>query len=116
MNRLRKSAVSLLALVCAASIFTSTVFGDYTKIAGAGATGPINKISGPIQTGAEAYFDVDVVYKLPDTISDDQQISLIVDMGEGSVYDSYVADGSDRPLDEYATSAQARSAARNSAV
>ena len=116
MNRLKKSAVSLLALVCAASIFTSTVFGDYTKIAGAGATGPISKISGPIQTGAEAYFDDDVVYKLPDTISDDQQISLIVDMGEGSVYDSYVADGSDRPLDEYATSVQARSAARNSAV
>ena len=91
MTKFKKSAVSLLSLLCAACLFTGTVFGDYSGKAGAGAGkgGTINKVSAPVETDAEEFYDENVVYKLPDTVSDDQEISLIVDMGTESHLHSY---------------------------
>lgn len=108
MIRLKKSAVSLLALFCAASLFTSTVFGDYKISTGADNNSTINKITAPIDTGAESFYDKNSVYKLPDTVSDDQTISLIVETGAESVIDSYHESGSALSLEEYATTSQAR--------
>ena len=85
MTKFKKSAVSLLSLLCAACLFTGTVFGDYSGKAGAGAGKDvtINKVSAPVETDAEEFYDENVVYKLPDTVSDDQEISLIVDRLKG---------------------------------
>ena len=56
------------------------------------------------------------MYKLPDTVSDDQQISLIVDTGETSVLDAYYESGSPLTLEEYTSTAEARSIASRAGV
>ena len=89
-------------------MFTSTVFGDYKISTGADNNSTINKITAPIDTGAESFYDKNSVYKLPDTVSDDQTISLIVETGAESVIDSYHESGSALSLEEYATTSQAR--------
>ena len=118
MTKFKKSAVSLLSLLCAACLFTGTVFGDYSGKAGAGAgkDGTIDKVSAPVETDAEEFYDENVVYKLPDTVSDDQEISLIVDMGTQSVLDSYNENVSGMTLSEYASSADARNISRRIAT
>lgn len=118
MTKFKKSAVSLLSLLCAACLFTGTVFGDYSGKAGAGAgkDGTINKVSAPVETDAEEFYDENVVYKLPDTVSDDQEISLIVDMGTQSVLDSYNENVSGMTLSEYASSSDARNISRRIAT
>lgn len=116
MIRHKKSAVSLLALFCAACLFTSTVFGEYKIGTGVDKNSTINKITAPIDTDAEAFYDKNAVYKLPDTVSDDETISLIVDTGAESVLDSYNESGSALTLEEYATTSQARSIANRAAA
>lgn len=61
--------------------------GDDTSPSGA--AGKIGLYDGSLDTNVEDYFDSSVVYKLPDTIEKNQDISVIVEMSVDSVLDSY---------------------------
>ena len=69
--------------------------GDDTSPSGA--AGKIGLYDGSLDTNVEDYFDSSVVYKLPDTIEKNQDISVIVEMSVDSVLDSY-KDNADNKL------------------
>ena len=48
------------------------------------------------------YLNGDVVYKLPDTIGDDEEISIIVTTGEISLMDAYETSAKTMSFGEYA--------------
>ena len=108
----RKTAIRLLALLCSACLFTGVALADRSGGAGAGKYNTISKVSGSLETGAENFFDGDVVYRLPDTVSDGQNISLIVQTDAESVMDSYEKSGSSLSLSEYAATVKARNVSR----
>ena len=117
MNKLKKPAVSLLALFSAACLFAGCAFGNVTGGKNTVEDSAIKKIdASSIDTDAESFYDENSVYKLPDTVSDDQQISLIVDTGETSVLDAYYESGSPLTLEEYTSTAEARSIASRAGV
>ncbi len=77
------SAVVILILV--AMLFAGSGIGGVTTTAAS----YIRKTDGNITTNIEDYFDSNVVQKLPDTVSSDQLISVILEIDSPSVLDAY---------------------------
>lgn len=101
----KRIAVKGLSLVMAASLSLSLFTdGKGSKISGEAKQAQlsdITKLSASIENDLSSYFDEDVTYKLPDGVSDDQVISVIVSMSADSVLDAYENSGSTLAVSDY---------------
>ena len=91
----RKTAIRILSLLTALCLTVSFFVGSQNFRAGsdfrteAAEIDEITKVDAEFSNDVESYFDEDVTYRLPDTVSDNQEISVIVTMNVDSVMDAY---------------------------
>lgn len=101
----KKSLILQLASVSVACVLGAGVFSPYGKsLAVNGATEQgqlVNRYNGTFDSGKENYFDSSVMYRLPETVEMDQDISVIVEMSTGTLLDAYKASGSKLTVAEY---------------
>ena len=64
----------------------------------------INKVNAALQTNQEDFYDENVVYKLPDTVAGNEEISVIVAMNTDTLMDAYEAANTKKTLSEYVKS------------
>ena len=103
-RRITVRVLSLLTAVCLCVSFLasdnrSTVKTDTT--AKANDIDAITKVDTDIDNDLSSYFDGNVTYKLPDTVSDNQEISVIVTMSTDSVMDAYEKSDKSLSVSEY---------------
>ena len=93
MKKVRKIAIKSLALGMVASLLTGFCVSSFTskneEMLSASASSTIRKTDAAIDLHTQDYFDSSVVYKLPDTISDLQELSVIVKMKTEALLDVY---------------------------
>ena len=77
-----------LALSCSLGVLTDTRGAAAEKEAFFAASS-VDKINAGVDSGIENYFDENVVTKLPDTVKENDVISVIVKMNVDSVVDVY---------------------------
>lgn len=61
-----------------------------------------------INTNKEKYYDNSVIYKLPSTVNDNDEISLIIDVKSSTLLDSYQSCNADMKFSEYAATDEAK--------
>ncbi len=116
MTKLKKSAVSMLALVSAICLSSGAVLFSYDGVTPAEADSTVSEFKGDINTGINNYFDSDVVYQLPDTVEENQYLSLIISADTLTVLDAYKQSGTELSISEYAATTEASRIARESAI
>ncbi|MBQ7356615.1 MAG: leucine-rich repeat protein [Clostridia bacterium] len=84
----RAITLCVLIVIMLSSIFT--VYLSASSRADYGASPSIQKINGgSIYTGIENFYDSTVLYKLPDTIKADEEISLIINLDSITLLDAF---------------------------
>ncbi len=102
-SKLKKTAIALLAIASAACITSSTVAHAFTDKSAQSvlASNTIDKLDLSIDSCIESSFDSSVVYRLPETVASDQEISVIVTMDTDSYVDAYEKSGYNGSLQSY---------------
>ena len=113
----KKHVVKIVSLLCAAScLFTACTENDVKQQAGnttnaASAT----KTNASIKTNQEDFYNSEVIYKLPETVEQNEEISVIVTMNTESVVDVYKNTVTSQTLSEFANSKVAKQIAETAA-
>ena len=97
-------------------IILSTVFSVYlsaTSESYSGQASSISQISGGFTNPAENYYDSSVIYKLPDTVKDNNEISLIIQMPTLTLLDAYNNAKTDGSFREYTQTDEAYEVSRD---
>ncbi len=69
----------------------------------------ISKLNiGGLQTNQETFYDENVIYRLPETVESNDEISVIVTMNMPTVVETYVQTGGKQTLSEFITSREAQ--------
>lgn len=118
MKKSIKFTIKLLSLVMVVSMSLGAVFAtaDGKKTAetvGAAARDYFSRVFYPIENDITAYFDQSVVSKLPETVADDDEISVIVKMSVNSVLDEYAKTDGSMTVAEFANGETARKISEN---
>ncbi len=108
-----KITIKLLTVIVLTVIIASTVFSVISPATNdaelLGSSSFINRYDGSIASGIESFFDSSVIYKLPSSIDDDQELSLIVMMKDtASVLDVYNESDKSIAFPEYSNSDEAQ--------
>lgn len=90
--------------LCASFLFDGSYVGG--TVAGAQADSSINKL-GNFYNDLSGFFNDETVSALSDTVSDDQDISVIVSMSTKNTVDAYNANSNDASVSEYLKTADA---------
>ncbi|MBQ4054210.1 MAG: S8 family serine peptidase, partial [Clostridia bacterium] len=101
-QRVSLAALSVLLLV--ALLFTGSGFGEIAV----SAASYINKFNGDITTNFEDYLNSDVIYRLPDTVKDTDQISVIVKLNDDAIADAYQKTDKSMTIGEFSLGEQAQ--------
>ena len=96
----RTATTALLIILVVATLLSISGFGQLTVTA----ADYIQEFSGDIVTNIQNYFDSNVLFKLPDTIAQDDYISVIVNLDNDAVYDAYCKTDKSVSFIEYAKS------------
>ena len=92
MTKLRKSAIGIVSILSAGVFAASTVAYAF-NVKGTGTDGAfasdIQLLNDAVNNNIEQYFDSNVVYRLPETVSDNDEVSVIISMSVDSVLDVY---------------------------
>ncbi|MDD6994573.1 MAG: leucine-rich repeat protein [Candidatus Borkfalkiaceae bacterium] len=113
----KKYAIRILALTMSAGAVCGFVFKTLGPESGqntVSASSAITRLNGSLERNTEDYFDEKVVYKLPESVSSSQEISVIVSMNTNSVLDAYERSDQKRSVKEFVASGEARTTAKQS--
>ena len=111
MNLLKKAAI-LIFTVLIANVFSVPIKENSPVIESTGLSQlateqntirNISSLKNLFETNIEQYFNQELVYKLPDTVKDDDMISVIIEMDYDSLYDKYLETGSYGNFSDYVT-------------
>ena len=112
MTKLRKHVVKIVALVGAASFTLGACSANEvrpnTLEHSEDKASYVQKANGSIKTNQEDFYDKNVVYKLPETVEQNQDISVIVTMNTETVVDAYKAKDTTETLSDYVASGEAK--------
>ncbi|MBO5412115.1 MAG: leucine-rich repeat protein [Clostridia bacterium] len=112
MKKVRKIAIKSLAFCMATSLLSGVCVSSFAdkddEFLSASASSAIRKTDAPIDMRTQDYFDSSVVYKLPDTVSETQELSVIVNMHTDALLDVYATMDTSKTASEYVNSAQAK--------
>ena len=98
---LTKVSSSILVFAMAVVMLVASILPAYGETAG-----EIKQLYN-VDTNYQQYLDNSVIYKLPDTIEDDQEISVIIVMGEEAIIEAYEKSDKSKTLAEFALSEEA---------
>ena len=112
MAKTKKKLIQIIALIGAASFSAGFFLDSYKKVDGSNINtqteSGISRLNGSIKTNQEDFYDSNVIYKLPETVSEKEEISVIVSMNTDSVIDAYEKATPDLSLADYATSSASK--------
>ena len=96
MAKFRKLTIRLFSVIAASFMMLGTLLGNFNldpvKTIGTSENNLIYKEANySINTKVEEHFDPEAVFKLPDTLSNDDDISVIVSLESDSLLDIYEA-------------------------
>lgn len=107
-KKIATSVLSMLLVICLAMSIT-TGLSNSTKN-GYSLSSNITAIdNGNISNDLSQYFNSEVVTALPDSVSDDQEISLIISMSTEDVVDAYVDSGMSGDVSQFVLGSTAKS-------
>ncbi|MBQ5926945.1 MAG: hypothetical protein IIX01_03370, partial [Clostridia bacterium] len=90
MTKMRKTLIKIVALCGATSFALGGCAESFKDENGNNVLSPyVTKTTANIKTNGNAYFDDSIVQKLPENVSNNQDISVIVTMNADSVMDAY---------------------------
>ena len=93
MKKLKKNAIRGMSFVAVASILAGfcvqSFKGPQEAVLSASAQANVQKMNASVKTNQEDFYDDSVIYKLPDNVSETQEISVIVTMNTDSLMDVY---------------------------
>lgn len=94
-SKLKKTVIAVLAVASAACITSGTVAQAFTDkgVQAVAAPNAIKSVDASVDGGLDNYFDSEVVYRLPETVAADEDISVIVTMNTDSYLDAYEKSG-----------------------
>ena len=111
MAKMKKRMIQITSLVGAASFlggFFVQSFQGASETIQSEASSYVSKTNALIDTNTEEHFDSNVIYRLPENVSENEEISVIVKMNTESVVDAYGDYTGDKTLSEYASSNEAK--------
>ena len=111
MAKFKKTLIQMISLIGAASFAVGFCVDSFKSIDSSANTetkSGITKMNASVKTNQEDYYDPNVIYKLPETVSQNEEVSVIVSMNTGSVIDAYGKAKSSLSLTDYANSGDAR--------
>lgn len=111
MAKIKRKLIRTMAIVGALSFFSGFFMQSFdTKAAAVQSveTSPIVKTNAKINSNIENYFDDNVVFKLPEEIKSDEEISVIVDMKGESVVSAYTNKDTTKTISEFVSTAEAK--------
>ena len=115
MAKFKKLAIQSMAMLGAACIFGGVAAQSLKSDAGAevpaAAKSAIQKVNASLKTNQEDFYDNSVIYKLPESVSTMEEISVIVTMSADSVMDAYEKSAKTKTLSEFVSSKEGRQAA-----
>ena len=108
MTKTSKKIRLLTGLVLAVMLLTTafTVFLSANS-SGTESSSGINRFDGDLILGNEKFYDNSVIYKLPSTVKDSDELSIIVQMKEDSLVDAYLDSDTTLSFTDYSTSVEA---------
>ena len=107
LKRFRKQAIRTTAVLCAGAVVGAVCVDSFAKADNQFNTvqteaGIIQKVDASLlDTKKESFYDESVIYKLPDTVSMNDQISVIVTMNTDSLMETYLASDSKKLVSYY---------------
>ena len=103
MTKSKKIATRILSLVMAVSLSAGLFIRQTPQSTSATTTNNsnISKIDAEIYNDLSSLFDTKEVSKLPETVSDDQDISVIVEMSTKNTVDTYTQSGTNERIADY---------------
>jgi len=104
MTKTKKISIRVLSLLMTVCLCVGFLFrGDAPiKTSATPETLPlISKVNGSVYNDLSKYFDESNVSRLPETVSADQDVSVIVEMSTGNTVDAYAQSGSTKTVGEY---------------
>ncbi len=115
MKKHMSRVVSVLLLVCMMLSYialpASALFGGGGAVSDLLSKKDISLITDSIQTNIEDYFDTEAIYQLPATVSDHDEISVIVVLEEDSLLKAYTEKNTSLSFGAFATGAEAQAIA-----
>ena len=106
----KNNAVRVLTAVIAMVMIISTIFTVHMSATGTtyyGSSPSINKLDGNIDLGTEKLYNEAVIYKLPDSVKESDDISVIIETKSEALLDAYDKSGSSLSFGEYVQTAEA---------
>ena len=111
MAKFKKTLIQMLSLIGAASFAAGFCLDSYKNVDGSVNTqtkSGITRLNDSLKTNQEDFYDSNVIYKLPETVSQNEEISVIVAMYTGSVIDAYETANTGLSLADYAVSGESK--------
>ena len=115
MNKIRQVAIKSVALLgaCSMSLASCTAnFDPNNQLQINTDTSNIKQTDYSVNTKLENYYNSDVVFKLPDTVSKNDDISVIVSLNADSIMDTYTARGKTNSLSQFVQSHEGKVVAK----
>ncbi|HBF86181.1 MAG TPA: hypothetical protein DDW54_00720, partial [Clostridiales bacterium] len=118
MNKFGKFTVRILSIILAGSVAAGIITGgrEYNSVADYAYHGNFDAnrfdaIDCPIDLKTDSFFDDSVVYRLPETLSDGSEVSVIVSLGSETSVDMYNRVGCKKSLSEFLRTDEAKAVA-----
>ncbi len=106
-TKLLKIMTSVLALMMIITSLSAVHMSATGNAAGVLTGSGVSKYDGAFINNYQQYFDSSVMYKLPDTVSDNTELSLIVSMKSNSLLDVYKTKDTSMSYEDFAKTAEA---------
>lgn len=111
MVKLKKKLIRVMALVGAASFAFGACAEKSNQVENnqpQNSTTAVSKVNGAVKTNQEDFYDNNVIYQLPDTVEQNEEISVIVELNADSLMDAFEEQSASQTMKEYVTTSFAR--------
>ena len=116
MVHFKKKLIQVIALIGAASFTLGACMDNGNKQVSIGGKDEtpvaVRKVHGAVKTNQEDFYDDNVVFKLPETVEQNQEISVIVALNSDSLMDLYKEQSAVDTVAEYVLTSEAKSQAK----
>lgn len=113
----KRIAVKILSVITATAITASFFAGDgksqNSVYARKSTISDVTQVTADYYNDISSYYDENVTYKLPEAVSDDEIISVIVKLNADSVLDAYEKSAKDVSVSDYVMTAAAANVTKN---
>ncbi len=103
MNRGKKLTIVISTVLLLVSILATTVVSALSGISGGelGASPYITELTDTLKVDSSKFYDGTVIYRLPDSVKDTDELSLIIEINDNAILDAYDSTDTTMSLSEF---------------